>query len=60
MRDLLGRRSRGGRTVRFIAAMVLGILCAQALAALGVPRELRVIPVATLVSCLLLLPRHSR
>jgi hypothetical protein len=47
MRDLLGRRSRGGRAVRFIAAVVLGILCAQALAALGVPRELRVIPVAT-------------
>lgn len=60
MRDLLGRRSRVGRAVRFIAAVVLGIVCAQALAALGVPRELAVILVATLVGCLLMLPRHTR
>jgi hypothetical protein len=56
MRDLLGRRSRGGRAVRFIAAVVLGILCTRALAALGVPRELRVIPVGTWVGCQVTLP----
>lgn len=57
MRDLLGRRSRRGRAVRLLAALALGVLCTQALKALAVPRELWALPVATLVACLLMLPR---
>jgi hypothetical protein len=56
MCDLLNRTSRRGRTVRFIGVVVLGLACARTLAALGVPRALSVIPVATLVACLLMLP----
>jgi len=41
----LDRRSKHGRVVRFVAAVVLGLLCAQALKALGVPRELSAIPI---------------
>ncbi len=58
--DVLGRQSRRGRAVRFAAAVVLGVVCAEVLGAVGVGRDLRVIPVATLVACLLLLPRHPR
>jgi hypothetical protein len=58
MRDLLDRRSRRGRAVRFIGAVVLGLACAGTLAALGVSRDLQVIPVATLVAAMLMLPRH--
>jgi uncharacterized membrane protein YoaK (UPF0700 family) len=59
MRDLLGRRSRRGRAVRFISAVVLGVLCARLLEALAVPRQLWVIPIAALVGCLLMLPRNQ-
>jgi len=58
VRDLLGRRSRRGRAVRFVAAIVFGSL-ARLLAALAVPRELWAIPVAAVVACLLMLPRKA-
>ena len=54
------RRSKRGRVVRFVTAGVLGLLCAQALKALGVPRELSAIPISALVASLLMLPRHPR
>jgi len=57
--DLLGRRSRRGRALRFVAAIVLGALLARLLDALAVPRELWAIPVAAVVSCLLMLPRKT-
>jgi len=58
VRELLNRRSRRGRTVRLVVAVVLGFLCTQALNALAVPRGLWAIPVAALVACLIMLPRH--
>lgn len=58
MHDLLSRRSRRGRAVRLAAALVLGLLCAQALTALALPLKLRAIPIAALLACLLMLPRH--
>ena len=57
MRDLPDRRSTRGRSVRFIRAVVLALVCARTLAGLGVPRDLAVIPVAMLVACLLMLPQ---
>jgi len=59
VRDLLGRRSRRGRAVRFVAAIAFGSLLARLLAALAVPRELWAIPVAAVVACLLMLPRKA-
>lgn len=58
MRDWFDRRSKRGRAARYGTAVVLGILCAEALNALGVPRELSVIPISALIACLLMLPRH--
>ena len=58
IRDLLGRRSRRGRAVRFVAAIMFGALLARFLAALAVPRELWPIPVGAVVACLLMVPRH--
>lgn len=57
VRDLLGRRSRRGRAVRFVAAIAFGALVARLAAELSVPRELLPIPVAAVVACLLMLPR---
>ena len=58
MHDLLGRRSRRGRAMRLTATLVLGLLCAQGLSALGIPRELQAIPIGGLVASLLMLRRH--
>ena len=57
VRDLWGRSSRRGRSVRFAAAIVLGVLLVRLLAALAVPQELWAIPVAAVVACLIMLPR---
>jgi uncharacterized membrane protein len=58
VRDLLGRRSRRGRAVRLVAAILLGLALARALGAFGFPAGLRVVPVAALVACLLMRPRN--
>ena len=56
--DLFGKSTRHGRALRLTSAILLGFLCARALHALGISRDLTAIPVAALVASLLMLPRR--